>query len=357
MGRGWGGQFVQLSAEEKEVIGLSTIRVGHQVVRAPLRTMGTVYAPPARMAILGYPFPARVARVRVHIGDWVTEGQALVDLQADEVATTKALYQQARTALELAESSHAREQRLVERGVGARKALLAAENELKRAHAAVEAAAKRLHVLGVSETGVEAVRAAGDVDPLVTLFAPITGKIINTTPVLGAMVDQGTTILTILDPRVLCVDAEVYERDLAKLRTGQEVTVTVPAHPDETFSGRIGYIGDVVKAETRTVTVRSEIDNRAGRLKPGMFADVRLFLDEEASVLALPERAVLDDGGEQLVFVATDRGYVPQLVQVGTREAGYVEIVRGVSSGDEVVLDGNFQLKSKLFEEVLEHTP
>ena len=145
-GRSWGQRRVHLSADEERVIGLSTVEVGHRVLRAPLRTMGTVYAPPARMAIVSYPFPARVARVHVGIGDWVREGQALVDLQADEVATTKAAYQQTRTALELAESSHAREQRLVERGVGARKELLVAENELKLAHAAVEAAEKRLQV-------------------------------------------------------------------------------------------------------------------------------------------------------------------------------------------------------------------
>jgi cobalt-zinc-cadmium efflux system membrane fusion protein len=352
-GRGWGQRLVQLSADEERSIGLSTVEVGHKVLRAPLRTMGAVYAPPARMAIVSYPFPARVARVHVRVGDWVRAGQALVDLQADEVATTKAAYQQARTALELAESSHARETRLVERGVGARKALLAAENDLKLARAAVEAAEKRLKVLGVSDSGLEAVRAAGDVDPAVTLFAPIDGRIIDTTPVLGAMVDQATTILTLLDPRSLCVDAEVYERDLASLRIGQEVAVTVPAHPDETFGGRICYIGDVVKPETRTVTVRSEIDNRAGRLKPGMFADVRLFLAAEASVLALPERAVLDNGDEKLVFVRTTGGYVPQVVQVGIQQEGFVEIVRGVAAGDEVVLNGNFQLKSKLFEDVL----
>ena len=354
-GRGWSRRFVQMSADEAQAIGLSTVQASHRPLRSTLRSLGTVYAPPARLAIVSYPFPARIAAVHVRVGEWVVRDQPLVALQADEVGTTKAAYLQARTALELTESSLAREQRLFERGVGARKTLLAARSEVELARSVFESGAKRLQVLGLSQAHIDAVRAADDVDPTVTLYAPIAGKVIDTTPVRGAMVDAATSILTILDPTTLCADAEVYERDLARLHVGQGVAVAVPAYPGLTFSGRVCYIGDVVKPETRTVTVRSEIDNRDGRLKPGMFADVRLFLDEETDVVALPERAVLDNGDEKLVFIRTHED-PPQVVQLGIRQAGYVEIVRGVSAGDEVVVYGNFQLKSKLFEDVLAST-
>jgi cobalt-zinc-cadmium efflux system membrane fusion protein len=352
-GRGWNRRFVQLSPDEARLIGLSTVRADLRPLRSTLRSLGTVYAPPPRLAVVSYPYPARVAAVHVRVGQWVERDEPLVALQADEVGATKAAYLQALAALDLAESSLARERRLFERGVGARKALLAAESEAKLARSAVEGAARHLQILGLTPAQVDTVRATDDGDPLVTLHAPIAGRITERTPVLGAMVDPATTILTILDPRVLCADAEVYERDLARLRLGQEATVTVPAYPGRTFHGRVCYIGDVVKAETRTVTVRSEIDNRGGHLKPGMFADVWLLLEETADAVALPERAVLDNGEEQLVFIRAGDGYLPQVVQVGVRQAGYVEIVRGVSAGDEVVVNGNFALKSKLFEDVL----
>jgi membrane fusion protein, heavy metal efflux system len=241
----------------------------------------------------------------------------------------------------------------VDRGVGARKTLLSAETELKVARSSFAAAEKRLLVLGLSAADVAAVVASSDIDPMITLYAPVAGKVVGSAPVLGSMVDQSTEILTIMDPTTLCVDAEVYERDLSKLRVGQEVAVTVPAYPGEVFAGHICYIGDIVKPETRTITVRSEILNRGQRLKDGMFADVRLFLEGETKVLALPERAVLDDQDTKLVFVKMDGGYRPQTVQLGLRHAGYVEVGEGLEPGDEVVLDGNFQLKSKLFEEVL----
>jgi cobalt-zinc-cadmium efflux system membrane fusion protein len=353
-GRGWGRHHVLLTPDEERMVHVSTVSAELRPLRSRLQAMGTVYAPPDRKAVVGSAFPARVGEVLVRVGQWVRRGQPLVVLNAETIGEAKAAHMKARAALELAESSYEREERLLACGVGARKAFLAAENARKLARSDLESAEKRMRVLGLSEAEVEAVRTSGDVDTRITLYAPIAGKVTDTTPVVGSMADPSAAILTIVDPRTLCVDAEIYERDLAKLRTGQEVALTVPAYPGETFRGRIGYIGDEVKAETRTITVRTEVENAAERLKPGMYADVKLFLEEEAPTLALPERAVLDNLGEQMVFLKTTEGYLPQAVQVGTRQGGYVEIVRGLERGDEVVLEGNYQLKSKLLEAALQ---
>jgi cobalt-zinc-cadmium efflux system membrane fusion protein len=353
-GRGWRRHNVLLTPAEERMVQVSTVAAEYRPLRSRLQAMGTVYAPPDRKAVVSCAFPARVAEVLVRLGQWMRRGQPLVVLNAETVGEAKSAYLKARATLELAESSYEREERLLARGVGARKAFLAAENQRKLARSDLESAEKRMHVLGLSDSEVEAVRTSGDVDTRITLYAPIAGKVTDTTPVVGSMADPSTTLLTIVDPRTLCVDAEVYERDLAKLHAGQEVAVTVPAYPGETFRGRIGYIGDEVKAETRTITVRTEVDNPSERLMPGMYADVKLFLEEEAPALALPERAVLDNLGEKMVFLKTEEGYLPQAVQVGTRQGGYVEIVRGLEPGDEVVLEGNYQLKSKLLEAALQ---
>jgi cobalt-zinc-cadmium efflux system membrane fusion protein len=155
-----------------------------------------------------------------------------------------------------------------------------------------------------------------------------------------------------MDPTILWVDAEIYERDIARVRPGQEVELSVPAYVGETFGGRISYVGDVLKEDTRTVTVRTEVENRDHRLKPGMFADVHIFLNGRGRALAVPERAVLDDQQQRIVFVAGDDGYLPRAVDVGARHSGYVEVLRGLEEGERVVTVGAFQLKSKLHEEL-----
>jgi len=156
-----------------------------------------------------------------------------------------------------------------------------------------------------------------------------------------------------MDPGLLWVDAEIYERDIAKVRAGQSAEVTVPAYPNETFSGKISYISDVLKEETRTITVRTEVENKGYKLKPGMFANIKIFLNHQSRALVVPAEAVLDDKDNKIVFIKKNGSFYPQLVEIGTKENDYVEIIKGIQAGDEVVTRGNYQLKSKLYDEIL----
>jgi cobalt-zinc-cadmium efflux system membrane fusion protein len=169
------------------------------------------------------------------------------------------------------------------------------------------------------------------------------------------MVDESTEILTIMNPNVLWVEAEVYERDIARIRTGQEAEVTVPAYPDDTFRGTISYISDILDPETRAITVRTEVANTDLKLKPGMFANLTIELNHNGEAVAVPADALLDDQGRPFLFVRKDQHHFePRLVTVGASEDGFVEIVTGLNVGEEVVTSGSFQLKSKLYEAALE---
>ena len=341
---------VQLSSEQAAAIEIQTVAVTSRGMSDRLEVMGKVLAPQTRKAIVTYAFPARIADVRVAIGDWVERGEALVTLQSEEVGEARSAFYKARADRELASASFERETRLFDRGVGAQKNLLAAEAELKVADASMDAAEKKLHLLGFTEEQIRASDEVHDVNPIVSLFAPIAGRVIENNAVLGDMVDQSTEILTIMDPRVLWVDAEIYERDIARVHPGQDVELSVPAYPGEIFGGRLSYVGDVIKEDTRTVTVRTEVENRDQRLKPGMFADVQISLNGARRALAVPEEAVLEDEQETIVFVAVDDGYLPRAVEVGGTHDGYLEVLHGLDEGDRVVTAGSFQLKSELHE-------
>ncbi len=349
--RGRSPEPIRLSPEQAEAIEIRVAEVGLRDMSARLEVMGKVLAPQTRKAIVTYAFPARIADVRVGIGDWVERGQALVTLQSEEVGEARSAFYKARADGELARASYERERRLFDRGVGAQKSLLEAEADLKVAEASTDAAERKLHLLGFTEAQILSSDDSHEANPVVSLFAPIAGRVIENNAVLGAMVDQSTEILTIMDPRILWVDAEIYERDIARVHPGQGVELSVPAYPGEIFGGRISYVGDVIKEDTRTVTVRTEVENRDQRLKPGMFADVQISLNGSRPTLAVPEEAVLDDEQETIVFVAGADGYVARAVDLGARHGGYVEVLEGLDRDDRVVTTGSFQLKSKLREE------
>jgi cobalt-zinc-cadmium efflux system membrane fusion protein len=354
LGRGWlAGTAIKLSREEERAIEIKTVIATTKPIGSQLQAMGKVLAHPFRKAIVSYAFPARIARIHVRPGDWVKEGQELVTLQSEEVGKAKSEFYKAIADHELARQNYEREKSLFDRGVGAQKNMLVTEAEFKVAEASLNAAEKKLHVLGFTEPQVKAISETHQVNPVITLFAPIAGKVLQNSAVLGGMIDQSFEILTIMDPSLLCVDAEIYERDIAKIKNGQKVNVSVPAYPDEKFQGKICYIGDVLKEETRTITVRTEVENRSHKLKPGMFANITILINHQTRALVLPQEAILDDKEDRMIFVRRENQFFPRLIETGSKENGYVEITAGLEEGDEVVTEGNYLLKSKLYQEIL----
>jgi cobalt-zinc-cadmium efflux system membrane fusion protein len=344
---------VRLSDAEREAVSLQSAPASFRPMSSFLEVTGKIYAHQFRKAIVSYPFPARIAAIHIRPGDWVEPGQPLVTLQSEAVGEAKSEYFKALADHELALRNYEREQRLFDRGAGAGKNVQAASAELKVSEASREAAEKKLHVLGFTEDQVREAATTHEINPVITLFAPIAGKVVDNIAALGVMVDQTSEILTILDPRLLCADADIYERDIPRVRKGQKVDVTVPAFPGDVFHGTIQYVGDVLKEETRTITVRTEVENGKQRLKPGMFASLRIILDEQSRALTVPAEAVLDDGEDQIVFVRIGDGYRPTVIIPGSRVNGFLEVLSGLREGDEVVTVGCYQLKSKLYDEIL----
>lgn len=344
---------IRLSAAESETVKIQTVKASLKPLSAQLTAMGKVITPRKSKAIVSYAFPARISEVHVAIGDWVKPGQKLVTLQSEEVGKAVSDFYKTLADHELARLSYDRQKRLFDRGVGAKKELLSTEADLKVSEASLEAAEKKLHVLGFTEAQIKVLVDTHQVNPVISLFAPISGKIIQNNAVLGSMIDQSHELLVIMDPTILWIDAEIYEKDIAKVKRGQMVEILLPAYPGEKFRGKTTYISDVLKEETRTITVRSEVENRDYRLKPGMFAEMRIALNHMASALVVPQAAVLEDKGEKIVFVKRGDQYFLQVIQTGASDDGDMEILRGLAEGDEVVTDGNYQLKSKLYEEIL----
>jgi len=342
-GRGYGREAgkgfnrtngISLTEEEKEAVKIKTVKAALNPIKSHLPALGKVIAHQQRKAIVSYPFPARISEIHIRIGDWVKKGQKLVTLQSEEVGSAKSEFYKAQTDHDLANINCERAKLLFDRGAGAEKDYLACSANLQVAESSLNAAEKKLHVLGFSEEQVKIITESHQINPIISLFAPLEGKIINNNAIIGGMVDQGTEILVIMDPRILWIDADIYEKDIAKIRVGQNVE-------------------DVLNEETRTITVRTEVVNKEMKLKPGMFADIKIFLNYQDKALVIPQEALLDDKGDTIVFIRRGEQYFLQVVQTGARENGFIEIVSGLSEGDEIVYAGSFQLKSKLYEEIL----
>jgi Cu(I)/Ag(I) efflux system membrane fusion protein len=189
---------------------------------------------------------------------------------------------------------------------------------------------------------IERLERSGQPSRTITLRAPVGGVVVEKLVTQGQRIMAGDPVLRIVDLSRIWVEGEVFERDLAALRTGQSATVEFQALPGETRTGRISYVYPILDATTRTVRVRVELANPGLALKPGMYATLR-FTPTADTALTVPRSAVLVTGERALAFLKRpDGAYEPRPVVVGRTTDDRIEILSGLAAGDSVVASGTF---------------
>lgn len=187
------------------------------------------------------------------------------------------------------------------------------------------------------------------------LKAPIEGIVTDRKSTVGELIKKETEVYTISNPAQLWLIAAIKEREIGAVKVGQEAAFTVLTYDGEKFSGRVTRIGNRVDPGSRSVEVRIEADNREGRLKPGMFADVAITTTVKENVLLIPDGAIQTDAEEQIVFVARNATtFEKRVVKLGQQQDSQMQILEGVKEGEKVVTEGGFILKSEMLKSEME---
>lgn len=356
-GRGFGrrvGSFnnkaLQITPEEAQTIDLKVEPVKKLKMSSTILATGKVKANENKIAIVGPLFSGRIKEVFVNAGDFVQTGTKLVILESVDVAEAKSEFYKAYASMDLAKINYERQQRLFKENIAAQKNLAATEADYKIAQANLNAAEKNLHTLGFNEEDVEKLATSHEISPTIYLSAPMNGRVVKREAIVGAMVDQSNDLFTIMNLSTLWIDADIYEKDISLIETRINVEITVPSYPKEVFMGKVAFISDLFNEETRTVTVRTEVANKDTKLKVGMFANIKIFTSEAKEALVVPVKAVLDAGGEKVVFVKEGNTFRLKLIEVGNSVDSFIEILSGLKEGEEIVVEGNFQLLSELID-------
>jgi cobalt-zinc-cadmium efflux system membrane fusion protein len=318
------------------------------------RATGTVQPIDNRMSEVAPLTQGRIVSVRVKVGDRVRAGQTLAIVDNPEASDLFAQEQSSRAELNKmnaqlvpATRQTQRSQRLADIGAGAEKdaQFSKAEEEGIRANiqsqeAVVRGIQQRLRSQGVS---------SGSGNSLSTLRAPFAGVVTKAQISLGDVIAPGKDSITVADLSRVWVQAEVYEKDLGRIRLGQNAAIRVDTYPDETFSGRVAYISDALDPQTRTARVRCEVANKDMRLKTDMFANIELPTRFSKSALAVPLSAIQDVESKNVIFVQVGpTKFESREVEKGVTVNGMTEIIHGLSPGEQVVTQGAFHLKSIL---------
>ena len=220
------------------------------------------------------------------------------------------------------------------------KSVVEANAQVQKSTAAVTAAQTQLRLSDASYRGLLAqLGNRANAQGLVAITAPIDGTIADREITLGQSVaDPGAKLMTITDDRQVLVTANIYERDLGRIETGQKVSVKVPGAGDRVFSGQISRIGTAVDPQSRIVAVQATLSNSDGSLKAGTFAEIKLATSQVTTpVVVIPASAVVEANSEKLVYVKSGDGYQPTTVTLGQTVGDLVEVKTGLFADDLVV--------------------
>jgi Cu(I)/Ag(I) efflux system membrane fusion protein len=312
---------VKVSPARLQTLGVKTARAETAVVDAAVRAVGRVEVDERRIHDVAPRFEGWIERLFVSAtGDPVKKGQALFSVYSPELVSAQ---QELQIAERLSTGASA----------GEAEAVAGAER-------LAQAARERLRNWNVAPGKGDAAR--------VTLSSPANGVVLEKRAVEGMRFAPGTAIYRIADLSSVWVLADVYEQDLARVRVGEAAQVTLDAYPGRSFDARVAYLYPTLNAATRTTTVRLELPNPDGLLRPGMFAHAELATADRIPQVTVPRSAVIDSGERQVVFVVQGVGrFKPQAVKLGQRGSERVEILDGLAEGDEVVVAANFLIDAE----------
>lgn len=326
---------------------LKIVPVSRQPVAETLRVAGTIDFDEYRLARIGASITGRVTAIDAALGEEVAKGQVLARINSSELSSQQLAYLKARSQLELNRRNAERARALYEADVIAAAELQRRESEYQIAQAETQAASDQLQLLGVSATAISRLGEKGAVNSVTPVVASLKGVVVERRLTQGQVVQPADVLFVVADLSRLWAVAQVPEQQVSLVRPGQSVTIEVPALGNEKRVGKLIYVGQTVDPETRTVVVRTELDNSDGSLKPAMLATM-LIEAKAAPRLVVPASAVVRENDKDHVFVA-EAGNTFRLrpVKLGPEQHGMRVVESGLAEGDKVVAEGAFHLNNE----------
>jgi cobalt-zinc-cadmium efflux system membrane fusion protein len=340
---------VSLSEDAVKRAGIELATVTAGAGSSGVRIPGTV-EPNAYKQVVVTPLVAgRVTRVLAELGDQVRGGQMLAQIFSPELADAQTKFLSSKAELEAHERELDRTTKLV--AIGA-----ASQQELERLHAehaaklaSVQSLRSRLVLLGMPASAIDAMMPGKEVESTTSVPAPLAGVVTERGANVGLNVDTATKLFTVADLSTVWVVGALYEKDFSRVRVGSAATVTTSAYPDLKLAGRVSYIDPQVTPDTRTGRVRVEVANPRQELRLGMYADIEIKT-AGGQVVMIPRSAVQTVGDRQVVYVANPNEpakFAEREVRLGDPSGDRVEVVSGVTPGEQIVSKGSFFIRAE----------
>jgi cobalt-zinc-cadmium efflux system membrane fusion protein len=342
---------VKLSSKSIQEISLQTEKI-------TLKQFSKEISIPARITInqdkeaqVGPLIRGRVSKVFAKVGDYVKAGQDLMLVEGLEIGEMKAAFLTAKANLDYYKANFERQKKLFQENIGSQKVLLEAQNEYEKSVAEYTAQENRIKAIHLNESAVitnENQPSTGTEFCTLPVISPINGIVIERNVVIGQSIDETATAFTVISLRDVWADGQIYEKDITKFNGHDSVIFKASVSPNESYSGKVVYIGQTIDEQTRTITIRAEFDNADGALKPQMFGELIIPVAKSEALVVPAEALVKIENKDYLFTCKNSETFEKVAVEVGQAQNELVEIRSGIKSGDIVVVKGSSYLKAEL---------
>jgi membrane fusion protein, heavy metal efflux system len=314
--------------------GVETIAVARKSVPDYLEIAGRVQPDPTKVIRVYPPLGGRVMSVDVRPGDHVRRGQQIATLDSGDVAAARADFQKARADSELKARALVRAADLYQHQAIAEKDYQQAVADDQSAKSELDRARTQLKVLGVSPDGaMDRLSVTAPRDAVVLDIGAAPGE-------FSKSLDAPAPLCTLADLSTVWVMGDVYEKDIVGVKAGDRAEIAVSAYPGQKLEGRVGNVGDAIDPLTHALRLRVVLPNPGERLKPEMFASIRV-LRATVDGIQVPTSALLREPGGVFIFVQKSPGHFEKRgVKPGRAVGSEIEITEGLQAGETVVTEG-----------------
>lgn len=311
---------IQMSEAAMKIADVQTVIVQRTEPVKEIYLSGKIRPDETRLSAVTARFPGRIERLYVNVsGQEVKKGQRIASIYSPELLT-------------------------------AQKELLEAAKLKETNPGFLDAAKNKLKLWNLSDSQIRGILSRNEVQYNFDIYSTQSGTVVSKNVNEGDYVNEGEPLLQVANLGKVWVEFDAYERDLPWIQKGDEITFSVQSLPGETFTSKITFIDPIINPQTRVAQVRTEVNNRGGKLKPEMFAQglLNTKLKGEVNALVIPKSSVLWTGKRAVVYVKNPAHEQPTFqfreVVLGPEAGNYYVVSKGLEAGDEIVANGVFRV-------------
>jgi cobalt-zinc-cadmium efflux system membrane fusion protein len=335
---------ITLTIEQIEVAQIKTGKATKQKISETLQCTGSVEIPPENIATISPSISGFVKDLKYLEGDWVSKGDILATLEHPEFIKLQQQYLEAKSQIEYFQEEYKRQGELTVENAASIKKMQKAKADFLASEATYKSLKSQLELLGVNTSEIE----KGDFVKEYKLITPISGVVSKLNTNKGKQVSPEDFVYEIANDKTLYLHFRVFEKDISRVKVGQKIMFG-PLNQDTKYEAKVQRIGITIDNADRSTLVHSKIENVNKLLKPGMFLNASIYLNEQESY-TISEEAVVEYEGEYFVFIQNKNSFELIKIERGAKQDGFVELITPTENliKSDIVINGNYYLQSIL---------